>query len=200
VVSFTSRPLYKPEKSSRYPLDRSLGGLQSRSGRHREEKIVNPTGTRTSTLSRPARSQSLYRLRYPGSQSNDILFDKILLLKRVESLGNKHFSVTGWSKKGQRYLRRENSGMFLFKYNAHLKSWGRKPSDIVYSGHTEITKLVPRSGGYSISKHELPLTFRRHGFLRHSAITRFRYVKMAPVFVTFIHTFPQNRAYVSSHP
>jgi hypothetical protein len=31
------------------------------------EKILDPTGTRTPTLSRPARSQSLYRLRYPGS-------------------------------------------------------------------------------------------------------------------------------------
>jgi hypothetical protein len=44
-------------------LYRRLGGPQSRSGRHGEVKILDPTETQT----RPARSQSLYRLRYPGS-------------------------------------------------------------------------------------------------------------------------------------
>jgi hypothetical protein len=38
-----------PGKEPRYPLDRSLGGSQSRSGRYGEEKIVDPTGTRTPT-------------------------------------------------------------------------------------------------------------------------------------------------------
>jgi len=38
VVSCTPRPLYPQEKSPRYPLDRKLGGLQSRSGRGGEEK------------------------------------------------------------------------------------------------------------------------------------------------------------------
>jgi hypothetical protein len=44
VVSFTPRPLYP-----RNLLDRRLGGPQSRSGRHGEEKILDPTGTRTPT-------------------------------------------------------------------------------------------------------------------------------------------------------
>jgi hypothetical protein len=44
VVSFTLHPLYP-----RYPLYRRLGGPQSRSGRHGEEKILDPTGTRTPT-------------------------------------------------------------------------------------------------------------------------------------------------------
>jgi hypothetical protein len=39
VVSFTPMPLYPRGKSLRYPLDRRLGGPQSRSGRLREEKI-----------------------------------------------------------------------------------------------------------------------------------------------------------------
>jgi hypothetical protein len=34
-------------KSARYPLDSMLGGPQSRSGRFGEEKILEPTGTRT---------------------------------------------------------------------------------------------------------------------------------------------------------
>jgi hypothetical protein len=33
------------------------------------EKILDPTRTRTPTLGRPARSQSLYRLRYPRNES-----------------------------------------------------------------------------------------------------------------------------------
>jgi hypothetical protein len=36
-------------KKSRYPLDRRLGGPQGRSGRREEEKILDPTGTRTLT-------------------------------------------------------------------------------------------------------------------------------------------------------
>jgi hypothetical protein len=39
VVSFTPRPLYPHGKSPWYPLDRRLGGPQSRSGRGGEEKI-----------------------------------------------------------------------------------------------------------------------------------------------------------------
>jgi hypothetical protein len=37
VVSFTPRPLYPRERRPRYPLDRTLNGLQSRSGRCGEE-------------------------------------------------------------------------------------------------------------------------------------------------------------------
>jgi hypothetical protein len=53
-------------KSPRYPLDRRLGGSQSRSGRCGEEKILHPTGLELRPLDRPARSESLYRLSYPG--------------------------------------------------------------------------------------------------------------------------------------
>jgi hypothetical protein len=42
VVSFTHRPLYPPGKSHRYPLDRRLGGPQSRAGRGGEEKNSQP--------------------------------------------------------------------------------------------------------------------------------------------------------------
>jgi hypothetical protein len=50
VVSFTPRPPYPRGKSHRYPLDRRwLGGPQSRSERHGEEKILDLTESRTST-------------------------------------------------------------------------------------------------------------------------------------------------------
>jgi hypothetical protein len=49
VVNFTPRPLYPQGKGPRYPLDRRLGGPQSRSGRFGEVKILTPTGIRTPT-------------------------------------------------------------------------------------------------------------------------------------------------------
>jgi hypothetical protein len=49
VINFSPRPLYPQGKSHRYPLDRRLGGPQSRSERFGEEKILDPTGTRTPT-------------------------------------------------------------------------------------------------------------------------------------------------------
>jgi hypothetical protein len=42
-------PFYSRGKSPRYPLNRRFGGPQSRFGRHGEEKILDPTGTRTPT-------------------------------------------------------------------------------------------------------------------------------------------------------
>jgi hypothetical protein len=42
VVSFMLRPLYHQGKSHWYPLDRSLGGPQSRSGPCGEEKNSQP--------------------------------------------------------------------------------------------------------------------------------------------------------------
>jgi hypothetical protein len=47
VVSFTPLPLYSRGKSPCYPLDRRLGGPQSRFGQYQEVKIIDPPGTRT---------------------------------------------------------------------------------------------------------------------------------------------------------
>jgi hypothetical protein len=41
------RPLYPRGEGPWYPFSRRLGGPQSRSGRRGEEKILEPTGTRT---------------------------------------------------------------------------------------------------------------------------------------------------------
>jgi hypothetical protein len=65
--SYTSQQLYPRGKRPRYPLDRRLGGLQSRSGHYGEENILTLPGLEHRSLGRPARSQALYRLRYPGS-------------------------------------------------------------------------------------------------------------------------------------
>jgi hypothetical protein len=57
VVSFTSRPLYPQGKSPWYPLDRRLGGPQSRSGRGGEEKnSQTPSGIEPLNPDRPAHS------------------------------------------------------------------------------------------------------------------------------------------------
>jgi len=63
VVNTTPRRL-TPDKETQYPLCRRLGGLQDRSGR--VSKNLARTGIRSH--GRPARSKSLYRLRYPGPQ------------------------------------------------------------------------------------------------------------------------------------
>jgi hypothetical protein len=68
VVSFTPRPLYHQGKRPWYPLDRRLGGPQSRSGRGGEEKNSQPPqGIEPQNPNRPARSPALYRLTYHGS-------------------------------------------------------------------------------------------------------------------------------------
>jgi hypothetical protein len=51
-----------PPGKTRHPFDRRMGRPQGRSGRVR--KISPPTGIRSPD--RPARSESLYRPRYPG--------------------------------------------------------------------------------------------------------------------------------------
>ena len=55
-------PAALPPAKARYPLYGKLGGPRGRSGRVR--KISPPTGIRSSD--RPTRSESLYRLGYPG--------------------------------------------------------------------------------------------------------------------------------------
>ena len=55
-------PAALPPRKTRNPLYRRFGGPQGRSGRVRE--ISPSTGIRSPD--RPARSESLYRLRYPG--------------------------------------------------------------------------------------------------------------------------------------
>ena len=64
-----------PPGKTRYPLYRRLGGPQVRSGQVR--KISLPTGIRSPD--RPARSQSLYRLRYPAHSLRGVNVNSKLL-------------------------------------------------------------------------------------------------------------------------
>jgi hypothetical protein len=64
VVSFTLRPLYRQGKSPWYPLDRRLGGTQSRSGRGGEEKIPRPC--RDSNPDHPTSCPALYHWAIPA--------------------------------------------------------------------------------------------------------------------------------------
>jgi hypothetical protein len=66
-VSFTPRLLYPRGKSPRYPLHRRLGRPQSPSRDVEKRKFLTLLGVELRPLGRPARSQSLYRLRYSGS-------------------------------------------------------------------------------------------------------------------------------------
>jgi hypothetical protein len=67
LVSFTLLLLYPRWKNRRYPLHRRLGGPQDRIRRRGEEKFFPLPWLELRPLGRLARSQSLYRLRYPGS-------------------------------------------------------------------------------------------------------------------------------------
>jgi hypothetical protein len=68
VVSFAPRPLNPQGKSPWYPLDRRLGGPQSRSGRGGEEKNSQSLpGMEPKNPDRPARSPALYRLSCNGN-------------------------------------------------------------------------------------------------------------------------------------
>jgi hypothetical protein len=67
VVSFTPRPLHPRERA---PGTHCIGGwVDPRAGLDDMEnrKFLTLPGLEPQPLSRPARSQSLYRLRYPGS-------------------------------------------------------------------------------------------------------------------------------------
>jgi hypothetical protein len=71
VLSF-----YQEEKNPLYPLDRSLGGPQSLSGRYGEVNILALPGLEIRPLGRPACCQSIHRLSYHGSYYTFVFVDK----------------------------------------------------------------------------------------------------------------------------
>jgi hypothetical protein len=70
--------LYPWRKDPRYPLDRKLGGPQSRSGHRGLRKNPLPLqGIEPRSPCRPDRSQTLYYLSYPAPQTTYTLSNKI---------------------------------------------------------------------------------------------------------------------------
>jgi hypothetical protein len=88
VVSSRPRPFYPRGKSICYPLYMRFGEPQSRSGRRGEEKLLTLSGLELRPLGHPARSQSLYRRRYP-----DV---RLYLMSRI------WVSVSRWSTRLRR--------------------------------------------------------------------------------------------------
>jgi hypothetical protein len=84
VVSFTPRPLY--------PFYRRLSGPQSRSGRRGEEKILDPTGTRTPDPSvvRPVASRytDYADLNFTYPHKNNINIQNLQLKKSLNTTTN----------------------------------------------------------------------------------------------------------------
>jgi hypothetical protein len=96
VVSFTPRPLYPRGKSPRYPLDRRLGGPQGRSRRLEKRIFLTLPGLELRPHGRPARSQSLYQLHYPGCRGNYVSVEILLRVIFISVLNNESRSgITG---------------------------------------------------------------------------------------------------------
>jgi hypothetical protein len=89
LVSFTSLPLYPQVNNPLYPLDRRLGGLQSRSGRCGEEENLSLPWTELGTS-----SPSLYRLSYQVPSS--AAFWRPLNFSRVAEISEKVSNILSY--------------------------------------------------------------------------------------------------------
>jgi hypothetical protein len=92
MVSFTPRSLYPQRKSSWYPLDRRLGGPQSRSGRGGEEKNSQPLPGLELPIIRPVAQRYITEL----SRLRCIIYavDKLVL----NNLRNSAVCTKCWSR------------------------------------------------------------------------------------------------------
>jgi hypothetical protein len=69
MVSFAIQPLLPLRKIPKYPLDRKLSGSYGLDDAEKR-KILPPPGFELQHFDLPSRSQSLYRLHYPGLEGN----------------------------------------------------------------------------------------------------------------------------------
>jgi hypothetical protein len=100
MASFTLRPLYRRLKVAQYPLDRRLGGHQSRSGGGEEEKNSQPPpGIKPPNPDHPAHSQSLYRLSYLSSYKSNVKMQLLTCPRGIcEVSGSNLSSESGYHK------------------------------------------------------------------------------------------------------
>jgi hypothetical protein len=85
-------PLYPRGKWPRYPMDRRLGGPQSRSARYGEGKILDPTGARTPV----PRSSNPELIAIPTALSrlcNRTIFDLIYLVCIISELRKDYSAI-----------------------------------------------------------------------------------------------------------
>jgi hypothetical protein len=112
MINFTPLPLYPPGKSSRYPSDRRLFRLQSRSGRCGVGKIFLLL-----ELEPWASCPQLYRLSYPGStcwvKNWKLNFPKIIMDNKTSMA---IFSKVYWTQQNLSTLG------WMVKINARIKS------------------------------------------------------------------------------
>jgi hypothetical protein len=131
VVSFTPLPLYPGGNWRRYPLDRKLGGPQSRYRRYREEKNLAPAGIRTPAVQPVARRYADWAIPTPNNvQSNktnwkshtEIMPSSGLEGKTPTQLGplDELTSITGQS------LSDSHSYLITWDQANSADSWGRK--------------------------------------------------------------------------
>jgi hypothetical protein len=73
LVSFTTRPLFLWGKSLWYPLDRRLGGPQSRSGRGDEEKNSQPVSQRYTNELSPEKTVAQVLRQRPAGLTNSVV-------------------------------------------------------------------------------------------------------------------------------
>ena len=103
VVCQGHAPTALPPGKTRYPLYRRLGGLQGRALRVR--KIPPPTGIRSPA--RPALSESLYRLSYPGPiyiyvcvcvcvHNRKTAVNESIFIRHCKTRGSQTKQNTGW--------------------------------------------------------------------------------------------------------
>jgi hypothetical protein len=112
VVTFTPSPLYVLVKRPPYPLDRSLGRPQSRSGLCGVEKALSPAGTQSLAVPPAARRYTYWKIRnvFP---TRDLMVAAVTCWNRIawtssasDAMWRRVFSlaVTTVSEKGAAYV------------------------------------------------------------------------------------------------
>ena len=134
-------PATLPPAMTRYPLNRRMGGLQGRSGWVRS--ISSPFGIRPSD--RPARSESLYRLSYPGPH--------MLVVKHMMVSGPKIFvprtlSIEFCNKK------------YIFNVETENMGWIPSPKWLLFSFliamDIMLSRLKKKSENFKVTSQKTP--------------------------------------------
>jgi hypothetical protein len=138
VVSFTPRPLYPRERA---PGTHCMGGcVDPRAGLDEMEKwkFLTLPGLEPRPLSLQARSQSLYRLRYPGSSN--------LLINFIYAYSSphltRHYIISATGTRSRNNLRYRKYTIKLVHHRAAYLCSYYKESVCIKIGHKSENKMV----------------------------------------------------------